>query len=152
MIVPPDMSPELAFLLSLALRMAFAAAFVVAASFITERSGPAIGALVATLPVSAGPSYVFLAIDHDDAFIAQSALASLPMNAATILMCLVFVPLAQQRGLAGQSRRRASRSGFSSPRWCARSSGRCRRHPAQCRRARRSACRWCSASVAPRCR
>ncbi len=94
------MSPELAFLLSLALRMAFAAAFVVGASFITERSGPAIGALVATLPVSAGPSYVFLAIDHDDAFIAQSALASLPMNAATILMCLVFVPLAQTRGLS----------------------------------------------------
>ena len=50
-----DMSPELAFLLFLALRMAVAAAFVVAASIITERSGPAIGALVATLPVSAGP-------------------------------------------------------------------------------------------------
>ena len=50
-----DMSPELAFILSLALRMAFAAAFVVAASFITERSGPAIGALVATLPVRPGP-------------------------------------------------------------------------------------------------
>ena len=85
------MSPELAFILSLALRMAVAAAFVVIASFITERSGPAIGALVATLPVSGGPSYVFLALDHDDAFIAQSALASLPMNAATMLMSLVFV-------------------------------------------------------------
>src|SRR2546430_539067 len=68
------MSPELAFLLSLTLRMAFAAAFVVIASMVTERSGPAIGALIATLPVSAGPSYIFLAIDHDDAFIAQSAL------------------------------------------------------------------------------
>src|SRR3954468_24545214 len=94
------MSPELVFLLSLALRMAVAAAFVVIASMITERSGPAIGALVATLPVSAGPSYLFLALDHDDAFIAQSAVASLPMNAATILMCLVFVRLAQRRGLA----------------------------------------------------
>jgi hypothetical protein len=93
------MSPELAVILSLALRMAVAAAFVITASVITERSGPAIGALFATLPVSAGPSYLFLALDHDDAFIAQSALASLPMNAATILMCLVFVPLAQRRGL-----------------------------------------------------
>src|SRR5436305_5264317 len=93
------MSPELAFLLSLILRMAVAAAFVVIASMITERSGPAVGALIATLPVSAGPSYLFLALDHDDAFIAQSALASLPMNAATILMCLVFVHLAQRRGL-----------------------------------------------------
>src|SRR5436190_4419915 len=93
------MSPELAFILSLALRMAVSAAFVVIASMITERSGPAVGALVATLPVSAGPSYIFLAIDHDDAFIAQSAVASLPMNAATILMCLVFVHLAQSRSL-----------------------------------------------------
>src|SRR5204863_9581855 len=91
---------ERAFALSLGIRMAVTAAFVVAASMITERSGPAIGALVATLPVSAGPSYLFLAIDHDAAFIAQSAIASLPMNAATILMCLVFVHLAQHRGTA----------------------------------------------------
>lgn len=93
------MSPELAFILSLSARMAVSAAFVVIASMITERSGPAVGALVATLPVSAGPSYIFLALDHDDAFIAQSAVASLPMNAATILMCLVFVHLAQRRGM-----------------------------------------------------
>ena len=93
------MSLDLYFILVLALRMAVAAAFVVLASVITERSGPVIGALVATLPVSAGPSYFFLAIDHDDFFIAQGALASLPMNAATILMCLVFVHLAQRRGL-----------------------------------------------------
>src|ERR1043165_2986011 len=85
------------FLLSLALRMAVSAAFVVIASTITERSGPAVGALVATLPVSAGPSYIFLAIDHDDAFIAQSAVASLPITAATAVMCLVFVHLAQHR-------------------------------------------------------
>ena len=53
------MSPELAFILMLVLRMAVTAAFVVSASVITERSGPVIGALVATLPISAGPSYVF---------------------------------------------------------------------------------------------
>jgi len=88
------MSPELHFLLSLALRMAVSAAFVVGASLITERAGPAIGALVATLPVSAGPAYLFLALDHDDAFIAQSALASLPMNAASVLMILVIVIMA----------------------------------------------------------
>jgi len=68
------MSPELAFVLSLGLRMAFTAAFVVVASIITERSGPVIGALVATLPVSAGPSYIFLALDHDDAFIGRARL------------------------------------------------------------------------------
>ena len=58
------MSPDLTFLLILGLRMAVAAAFVVTASFIAERSGPVIGALVATLPISAGPSYAFLALDH----------------------------------------------------------------------------------------
>lgn len=93
------MSPELHFIVILLLRMAIAAAFVVSASIITERSGPVIGALVATLPVSAGPSYVFLALDHDAAFIAQGALASLPVNAATIFMCLTYVVLAQRRNL-----------------------------------------------------
>ena len=91
------MSPELIFLLTLVLRMAIAAAFVVSASVITERSGPVIGALVATLPISAGPSYVFLALDHDAAFVAEGALASLPINAATIMFGLVYVVLAQRR-------------------------------------------------------
>jgi hypothetical protein len=92
------MSPELAFLLTLALRMAITAAFVVTASVITEKSGPVIGALVATLPISAGPSYVFLALDHDAAFIAEGALASLPVNAATIFLGLTYVVLAQRHG------------------------------------------------------
>ncbi|KJC61470.1 hypothetical protein UP10_07235 [Bradyrhizobium sp. LTSPM299] len=90
------MPPELHFLLTLVLRMAITAAFVVSASIITERSGPVIGALVATLPISAGPSYTFLALDHDAAFIAAGALASLPVNAATILMGLVYAVLAQR--------------------------------------------------------
>ena len=90
------MSPELIFILTLGFRMAITAAFVVSASVITERSGPAIGALVATLPISAGPSYVFLALDHDAAFIAQGALASLPINVATIFLGLTYVVLAQR--------------------------------------------------------
>ena len=90
------MSPELVFVLTLALRMAITAVFVVSASVITERSGPVIGALVATLPISAGPSYVFLALDHDAAFIGEGALASLPINAATIWLALTYVVLAQR--------------------------------------------------------
>src|SRR4051794_35502379 len=90
------MSPDLAFILTLALRMAVTAAFVVSASVITERSGPVIGALIATLPISAGPSYVFLALDHDAAFIAEGAVASLSVNAATVLLCLTYVVLAQR--------------------------------------------------------
>ena len=92
------MSPDLMFLLTLGFRMAITAAFVVSASVITERSGPVIGALIATLPISAGPSYVFLALDHDASFIAKGALASLPINAATIFLGLTYVLLAQRHG------------------------------------------------------
>jgi len=90
------MSPDLIFILTLVLRMVVTAAFVVSASVITERSGPVIGALVATLPISAGPSYVFLALDHDAAFIAEGALASLPINVATLFLGLTYVLLAQR--------------------------------------------------------
>src|SRR5258705_4859244 len=94
-----SMSPDFAFILTLVLRMAATAAFVVSASVVSERSGPVIGALVATLPISAGPSYVFLALDHDAAFIAEGALASLPINAATIFLGLTYVVLAQRRSV-----------------------------------------------------
>lgn len=90
------MSADLAFVLLLALRMAVSAAFVVTAAAITERSGPVIGALIATLPISAGPTYVFLALDHDAAFIAQGALASFAVNAVTMVYCLIYVILAQR--------------------------------------------------------
>jgi hypothetical protein len=93
------MPPDLAFILLLGLRMMIAAAFVVSASFITECSGPVIGALIATLPISAGPTYVFLALDHDASFIAEGALASLPINAATLLLGLTYVLLAQRHGV-----------------------------------------------------
>jgi hypothetical protein len=94
-----QISPEIYFILTLVLRMAVTAGFVVSASFIAERSGPVIGALVATLPISAGPSYVFLAMDHDAAFIAEGALASLPINAATIYLSLTYVLLAQRQSM-----------------------------------------------------
>jgi hypothetical protein len=91
------MSLDLHFILLLALRMAVAAAFVVTASIITERAGAVIGALIATLPISAGPSYAFLALDHDATFIAEGALASFPINAVTMFFCLTYVVLAQRR-------------------------------------------------------
>ncbi len=94
------MSPELIFILTLASRMAIVAALVVTASIVTERFGPLVGALIASLPISAGPSFVFLALDHDNAFIAESALASLPVNAATICLLLSYALLAQRHGLA----------------------------------------------------
>src|SRR5215831_277305 len=66
------MSPELMMWFMLATKMAVTALFVTAATIIAERLGAMVGALVATLPVSAGPVYVFLALDHDSTFISSS--------------------------------------------------------------------------------
>src|SRR6516164_2539725 len=59
-----SMSPDLMFWFALTTKMAITALFVSVATIIAERLGAAVGALVATLPVSAGPVYVFLALDH----------------------------------------------------------------------------------------
>jgi hypothetical protein len=93
------MTLSLAFWLSLVTKMVVSATFVVVAAFIAQRSGPLLGAMVATLPISAGPVYVFLALDHDARFIADSALASMVINGVTAIYCLTYASLAQQRGL-----------------------------------------------------
>lgn len=93
------MPPELYFAFTLAVRMAITAAFLLAATITAERAGPLIGGLVATLPISAGPVYVFLAIDHGAPFIAQSALGSLVTNALNVVFAVTYTLLAQQRSL-----------------------------------------------------
>jgi len=94
------MPPDLTFTVALIVKMAITAGFVLAATVTAERAGPLVGGLVATLPIGAGPVYVFLALDHDAHFIAQSAVASLAINAANVIFALVYALLAQQRSLA----------------------------------------------------
>ena len=91
------MSPEFAMWFVLATKMAVTALFVTAATITAERLVATLGALVATLPVSAGPVYVFLALDHDSAFISASAVASLALNSATAIYLTVYVLTAQRR-------------------------------------------------------
>jgi hypothetical protein len=74
--------------LALAWKMTITAAIVIAAAVAAERAGPRFGGLIASLPVSAGPAYVFLALKSDDAFIAAAALGGLYANAATSLFLL----------------------------------------------------------------
>src|SRR5262249_56994960 len=85
------MSSELTFWLAITTKMGATAVFVSIATIIAERLGAIVGALVATLPVSAGPVYVFLALDHDAAFISASAAASLALNAATPALLTPYV-------------------------------------------------------------
>jgi len=84
--------------LPLAAKLIATAAIVVGASVVAERVGALAGALIATLPVTIWPAYVFLSLDHDAAYIAQAALSGLVVNAATGLFLLVYAALAQKRG------------------------------------------------------
>ncbi len=94
------MPPEVYFALTLIVKMAVTAGFLLAATVTAERAGPLIGGLVATLPISAGPVYIFLALDHDPHFIAQSALGSLVTNADNAIYALTYALLAQKRPLS----------------------------------------------------
>jgi hypothetical protein len=93
------MTGDILFLIALLAKMAVVAAFVVGAVYAAERAGPVVGAMVATLPISAGPAYIVLSLDHGADFIADSALASLVVNAITCIFALTYALLAQRRGL-----------------------------------------------------
>ena len=93
------MSPDLYFALTLIVKMAVTAAFVVGATVTAERAGPLVGGLVATLPLGAGPVYVFLALDHGALFIVQSAINSLAGNTVNVIFALTYALLAQRRSL-----------------------------------------------------
>ncbi|HEY0235310.1 MAG TPA: hypothetical protein VGC86_09710 [Afipia sp.] len=86
------------FIFTLGLKMAVAAGFVVAATVVAERAGAFIGSLIVTLPVSTGPAYVFIALDHDSAFVARAALTSVYNNLPTALYTVVFIFMAQRFG------------------------------------------------------
>jgi hypothetical protein len=92
-------SSDLLFWLSLGLKLVLTAGIVVSASVVVERAGPLIGALVVTLPVTVWPAYVFLSLDHDAIYIAASAQSGLAVNAASGVFMLVYLVLAQTRGL-----------------------------------------------------
>ncbi len=70
------------------------AVLVVSASVAAERLGSVWGAIIASLPVSTGPAYVFLALQHEPDFVAASALTSAVANAATGLFLITYSTLA----------------------------------------------------------
>ncbi len=94
------MSPDLAYWLTFVLKVLLSAAFVVTVSFIIERAGPVIGSLFSTLPVSTGPAYVLIALDHDAAFIAATAVVSLALHPASMYYALLYSALARRYGMA----------------------------------------------------
>ncbi len=93
------LSPETLFWFGLLLKMAMTATIVVAASVVVERSGPFIGALIASLPTAGGAAMIILAIEHPPAFVAQSAVGSIVSNAVCAIFALSYAALAQRRSL-----------------------------------------------------
>ncbi len=93
------MTPDLLFWYELALKMAMTATIVVVASVAVERSGPFIGALIASLPTAAGAAYIILAIEHPPAFVAASAVGSLAAGTAVSVFALAYAALAQRHGI-----------------------------------------------------
>src|SRR6476646_10094885 len=86
-------------LIGLLLKIAITATIVVAASVLVERSGPFIGALIAALPTAGGAALIILALEHDPAFIAQSATGSVVSNAICAFFALSYAVLAQRQSL-----------------------------------------------------
>lgn len=80
------------------LKIVCAIVIVVSASRATERLGPVLGSMIATLPVSTGPIYVFLAIDHGPQFISDSAGMGVIAVVATVAFVAIHSLIAQRHG------------------------------------------------------
>jgi uncharacterized membrane protein (GlpM family) len=85
---------------SLLIKVAVTAITVIAAAIAAEKSGPFWGGLVIGLPTSAGPAYVMLAIEYDDAFLAVSALNSLAGNTGAVIFLVILAYAAPRLSLA----------------------------------------------------
>src|SRR3569833_3329826 len=86
----------LAFALALLFKIVMTAGIVVAASIEVERSGPFIGALIASLPTAGGAAMIILALEHPPQFIATSAVGSIVSNGVCALFALSYAALAQR--------------------------------------------------------
>jgi hypothetical protein len=86
-------------LTGLLLKIAMTAGIVVAASIVVERSGPFVGALIASLPTAGGAAMIILAWEHPPVFIAQSAVGSIVSNAVVAIFALAYAALAQRNNL-----------------------------------------------------
>ncbi len=88
------------FWLQLLLKMLASALLVVTASLVVERIGPLAGAMIATLPLSAGPNFVYLAMDHGPAFLAEVARIGMQVNVGNAFFVLAYATVAPGRRLA----------------------------------------------------
>jgi len=83
----------------LAIKLASTALLVVVATGFAARFGAFIGAMIAAIPISAGPSYLFIAMENDATFVAQSALTSVAINPLTVVFLVISAALVERFGI-----------------------------------------------------
>lgn len=84
---------------ALLIKLASTALLVVVATGFAARFGAFIGAMIAAIPISAGPAYLFIAMENDAAFVAKSALTSLGVNPMTVVLLIVIAGLIERLGI-----------------------------------------------------
>ncbi|WP_282610039.1 hypothetical protein [Pelagibius sp. Alg239-R121] len=75
------------------------ATVVVIATLVAERTSSFVGAMIAALPISAGPAYLFIAMDHGTDFLAESALTGVGVNSVMALFLCTTVVLIPRLGI-----------------------------------------------------
>lgn len=85
MVIEPDLAVELL------VRTAATAAVVILVVQLAARAGPAIGGVIAGLPIVLGPGYFFLLREQPPAFVADAATGSLISLSATQIFLFVYI-------------------------------------------------------------
>jgi hypothetical protein len=83
----------------LVIKLASTALLVVIATGFAARFGAFIGAMIAAVPISAGPSYLFIAMENNAEFVAQSALTSVAINPLTVVFLIICSALVARFGI-----------------------------------------------------
>lgn len=89
---------ETGFLLAVFFKVCIAVLVVVSASLVAQRVSPFLSAMIATLPISAGPNILFLAYDHGSDYLSASMVGSIVAMAATGLYFIGYALVAQRFG------------------------------------------------------
>lgn len=84
---------------ALVAKMAATAVLVLGATVLAERFGAFIGAIIASMPLSAGPAYLFLALENGAGFIEKSSLTSLAVHPITVVLLVVTAALVRSFGI-----------------------------------------------------
>jgi len=85
----------------LLLRVSIIASLVVVVTLLAEKLGPFLGAMVASLPLYTGPTYVLLALDHDVPYLVQATVGSIAICGATPVFALAYCIMAVRFGTWG---------------------------------------------------